>query len=32
MEWLEKYYMKVNNVKAGHRYETLWANIREVRI
>ena len=24
--------MKVNKVKAGHRYETLWANIREVRI
>ena len=37
IEWFENNYMKLNEDKchllvAGHRYETLWANIGETRI
>ena len=37
IEWFENNYMKLNEDKchllvAGHRYETLWANIGEARI
>ena len=37
MECLENNYMKLNEDKfhllvAGHRYETLWPNIRETRV
>ena len=37
IEWFENNYMELNEDKchllvAGHRYETLWANIRETRI
>ena len=36
IEWFENNYMKLNEGKchlllAGHRYETLWASIRETR-
>ena len=36
IEWFENNYMKLNEGKynllvAGHRYETLWANIGETR-
>ena len=35
IEWFENNYMKLNDdhlLVAGHRYETLWANIGETRI